>query len=69
MAMCPVCGSEIDEAAARATTGQTAFGASEVDPQKGTRRFHDGKWYYFDTLTCRSRFMTSPETYLEQAGT
>ena len=69
MVKCPACGSEIDEAEARATTGQTAFGASEVDPQKGTRRFHDGKWYYFDTLDCRSRFMASPETYLEQAGT
>ena len=50
MAKCPVCENEIDEAAARAETGQTAFGATEVDPAKGTRRFHDGKWYYFDFL-------------------
>ncbi|MBI3052516.1 MAG: hypothetical protein HYY77_00410 [Betaproteobacteria bacterium] len=57
MAQCPVCGKSIDEAAARATTGQTAFGAAEVDPAKGTRQFHDGKWYYFDTLECRSKFM------------
>ncbi len=68
MAKCPVCGTDIDEEAARAVTGQTMHGASEVDPQKGTRCFHDGHWYYFDTLTCRSRFMASPETYLEQAG-
>ena len=64
MAKCPVCENEIDEAAARAETGQTAFGATEVDPTKGTRRFHDGKWYYFDTLDCRSKFMASPDTYL-----
>ena len=69
MANCPVCGSEIDQAAARAQTGQTAYGASEVDPTKGTRMFHDGSWYYFDTLDCRSKFMVSPGSYLEQTGT
>ncbi len=63
-----VCGKEIDEAAARAETGQTRYGATEVDPQAGTRRFHDGKWYYFCSLECRTKFMGSPETYLEQAG-
>ena len=68
MAQCPVCANTIDEAAARATTGQTAHGASEVDPAKGTRQFHDGKWYYFDTLECRSKFMARPETYLKQSG-
>ena len=64
-----VCGTEIDEAAARAETGQTAHGATEVDPQKGTRSFHDGKWYYFCGLECRIKFLASPNTYLEQAGT
>jgi YHS domain-containing protein len=54
----------VDEAAARATTGFTAHGASETDPTKGTRQFHDGKWYYFDSLECRSKFLTSPETYV-----
>jgi YHS domain-containing protein len=58
MAVCPVCGKEVDEAAVRATTGQTAFGAAEVDPTKGTRVFHDGKWIYFDSLECRNKFMT-----------
>ena len=60
-----VCGKEIDEAEARQQTGQTLHGASEVDPQLGTRRFHNGKWYYFCGLECRSKFMASPETYLE----
>jgi len=65
MAQCPVCKVEIDETAARAETGRTAHGAAEVDPELGTRRFHDGKWYYFDTLDCRTKFMASPDTYLE----
>lgn len=68
MAMCPVCGNEIDTAAARAQTGQTEHGASEVDPTKGTRQFYNGQWYYFDSLDCRTAFMVSPETYLKQAG-
>lgn len=57
MAQCPVCGKNVDEAAVRAATGHTAFGAAEVDPGTGTRQFHDGKWYYFDSLECRGKFM------------
>ena len=66
MAKCPVCEKDIDQDGARAVTGQTMHGASEVDPRKGTRGFHDGKWYYFDTLTCRSVFMANPDTSLKQ---
>jgi YHS domain-containing protein len=62
-----VCGKEIDEAEARQQTGQTLHGASEVDPQMGTRRFHNGQWYYFCGLECRTKFMASPETYLERS--
>ena len=65
MAQCPVCKLEIDETAARAETGRTAHGATEVDPEMGTRRFHDGRWYYFDTLECRTKFMATPDSYLE----
>jgi YHS domain-containing protein len=68
MAQCPVCGSVIDEAAARAATGQTKHGAAEVDPARGTRQFHNGKWYYFDSLDCRSKFTARPDTYLKPAG-
>ncbi len=64
MVECPVCGKEVDEQAAKTTTGFTAYGASETDPTKGTRQFHDGKWYYFDSLECRSKFLASPETYV-----
>ncbi|MEK7806716.1 MAG: hypothetical protein AAB528_03190 [Chloroflexota bacterium] len=69
MAKDPVCGKEIDEARARTHTGQTVHGASEVDPQQGTRMFHNGRWYYFCGLECRSKFMAAPQTYLKQAGT
>jgi YHS domain-containing protein len=68
MADCPVCGNAVDEAAARAKTGETVHGAREVDPTKGTRQFHSGKWYYFDSLECRSKFMARPESYLKQGG-
>ena len=68
MARDPVCGKDIDEAAARAETGQTRHGATEVDPQTGTRQFHDGKWYYFCSLECRSKFMAGPQSYLEQSA-
>ncbi len=63
MAKDPVCGKEIDEAQARAQTSQTVHGASEVDPQLGTRIFHDSSWIYFCSLECRTRFLASPATY------
>ena len=64
MAKDPVCGKEIDEAEARNQSGQTMHGASEVDPQQGTRMFHDGTWVYFCGLECRSKFIASPQTYV-----
>lgn len=62
-----VCGKEIDESDARAESGLTRHGAAEVDPAKGTRIFHDGAWMYFCGLECRTKFLASPATYLEQA--
>ncbi|MDO8693434.1 MAG: hypothetical protein Q7J51_05000 [Sheuella sp.] len=61
---CPVCKKPIDQQAAESKTGETAFGAKEIDPSKGTRQFHDGVWYYFDTLNCRTKFTVSPQRYL-----
>ena len=66
MAKDPVCGKEIDEEQARSQTGQTMHGATEVDPQQGTRMFHNGVWMYFCGLECRSKFMATPETYISQ---
>ena len=68
MATCPVCGNTVDELAANAQTGQTAFGAKEVDPKAGTRQFHEDQWYYFDTLACRSKFMASPARFVESTN-
>ena len=65
----PVCGNEINEEDARSTTGQTMHGASEVDPQQGTRIFHEGSWYYFCSLDCRSKFLASPTTFLKKSET
>lgn len=67
MAKDPVCGKEIDEDQARNQTGQTMHGATEVDPNLGTRMFHNGLWMYFCGLECRSKFMASPETYSAQS--
>jgi len=61
---CPVCKKPLDLSGADTTTGETAFGAKEVDPTKGTRLFHDGQWVYFDKLTCRTKFNVSPARYL-----
>ncbi len=62
---CPVCKTVINENSARATTGQTMYGANEVDPNAGTRSFFNGEWFYFCTLQCRTRFLTAPNTYIE----
>ena len=65
---CLVCGKAIDLEGAESKTGETAHGAKEIDPSKGTRQFHDGDWYYFDTLNCRSKFTISPQRYLIPKG-
>lgn len=63
MAKDPVCGKEIDEAQARAQMSQTRHGAAEVDPEQGTRIFHNGSWIYFCRLDCRTKFLASPGAY------
>ena len=59
-----VCGAQIDTDAVDGTVGQTSSGAARSDPSKGTKRLHEGTWYYFDTLACRTKFMAAPEKYL-----
>jgi YHS domain-containing protein len=34
----------------------------------GTRSFHNGVWYYFCSLECRTKFLASPDAYLGQAA-
>ena len=63
----PVCGAEVDKE--RVDKGDTRVfaGAPQTDPSYGTKRFHDGKWYYFCGMACRQKFMASPEQYLAKA--
>ena len=63
MAKDVVCGKEIDEEQARAQTSQTVHGAAEVDPEQGTRIFHEGQWLYFCGLDCRTKFLASPASF------
>lgn len=65
---CIVCGKEINLQSADNTSGETAFGAREVDPSQGTRQFHDGQWIYFDSLNCRTKFMMNPKKYLSPSS-
>lgn len=69
MAIDPVNGVEVDEAAARTSTGQTIHGANEVDPALGTRYFHGGRWYYFSSVENRLKFIANPALYVTKAAT
>lgn len=60
----PVCGAEVDMDGVNTTVGELASGASETDPSKGTKQLHEGKWFYFDSLACRVKFMTDPQAYI-----
>ncbi len=62
----PVCGREINTEDLDTTVGAIPAGAPEVDPSKGTKRFHEGKWYYFHNLDCRMKFVSNPEAYVSQ---
>ena len=60
----PVCGREVDTDAINSHVDRTTSGAPESDPSKGTKRFHEGVWYYFDSLACRMRFVSNPDEYI-----
>ena len=36
----------------------------EGNPRSGTKFRHDGKWYYFKSLSERQKFIGSPDAYL-----
>jgi YHS domain-containing protein len=63
MAVDPVCGKEIAESVVNQTVGHIPAGAPEIDPAAGTKRFHNGTWYYFCSIQCRQKFIASPEGY------
>ena len=56
-----VCGKEIDTDLIDTPVGQTQFGAPITDPSEGTKRLHEGKWYYFCSVACRLRFIGNPK--------
>ncbi len=60
----PVCGRDVDDVAINRPESQVFGGASETDPVHGTKRFHDGRWFYFCSLDCRQKFVTNPAEYL-----
>ena len=64
----PVCGREVDTDAVDRPVGEVASGAPETDPSAGTKRFHNGKWYYFHNLECRMKFIATPDQYLGEGG-
>ena len=68
MAVDLVCGKEVDTAAVNAGIGSTPTGATETDPAAGTKRFYEGKWYYFCSISCRHKFVATPDEYIERAG-
>jgi YHS domain-containing protein len=67
MAVDIVCGKEILEKAVNATVGHIPAGAPETDPTQGTKRFYQGKWYYFCSMACRQKFVALPDEYLAKA--
>ena len=60
----PVCQRELDTDAIDAHVSSSSSGAPETDPSRGTKRFHEGEWYYFHSLDCRMKFISAPERYL-----
>ncbi|MBI2867208.1 MAG: YHS domain-containing protein [Chloroflexi bacterium] len=60
----PVCGKEVDVEQLQRQQSTLPTGAKVVDPKAGTRRYHDGKWYYFCSLDCRRKFMENPEAFV-----
>lgn len=52
--------------------GKTISDAEVVQVDKGaskyaTKREHNGKWFYFCGLMCRTRFIANPDQYIKQA--
>ena len=60
-----VCGVEVDTDAISGAVTETTSGVPETDPTNGTKRFHDGEWYYFHNLACRMKFISAPDAYLD----
>ncbi len=62
MPQCRVCGRDVSETL-DTPVGKTVAGTPELDPARGTKRYWEGVWHYFDSLSCRSRFDSAPADY------
>jgi YHS domain-containing protein len=60
----PVCGKDVDDQKINEGESFAGSGAHVTDPSFGTKRIHDGKWYYFCSMACRQRFIANPARYL-----
>jgi YHS domain-containing protein len=65
----PVCGREVDPHHIDRIVRRLPNGAGETDPTAGTKRYHDRRWYYFCSLSCRQRFASDPDQFLKQRST
>lgn len=68
MAVDLVCGKEVSETAMNQRVGNIPAGAPETDPAVGTKRFYNGKWYYFCSMACRQKFVATPDEYVAKAA-
>lgn len=66
MAVDPVCGKTVDEAAINAPVGRVSAGAPDMASSAGSKHFYDGKWYYFCSLACRQKFIARPDEYVKE---
>ena len=64
MPQCKVCGKDVS-ATLDTPVGTTVAGTPELDPTRGTKRYREGAWHYFDSLSCRSRFDSAPANYTD----
>jgi len=56
----PVCGKALSEQDVRLVDQGTS--------SRATKHEHEGRWYYFCGLMCRTRFIADPKKYLKDAG-
>ena len=64
MLQCAVCGQDVSRSI-DTPVGKTVAGTPELDPSRGTKRYWEGVWRYFDSLECRSHFDSASSNYTD----
>ncbi|HKT72244.1 MAG TPA: hypothetical protein VJQ47_05095 [Steroidobacteraceae bacterium] len=64
----PVCGKDVNDQKIDAGEAVAGSGAPVTDPSFGTKRFHEGQWHYFCSMSCRQRFIANPARYLKRGS-